>query len=166
MEPPVTSPGMRGHYKLFLFVMRHKWAVFKEAWKLGLYIHAFTHDLSKFLPSEWLPSVRFYFGDGDMPRDGRAAFRQSDPAFNRNTLLHIHRNPHHWQHWIFLKDNGDLVPVEIPEKYRRQLLADWRGAAKVKGNILREYYTKATQKEYLAPDTRAWMDDMILHRPD
>ena len=40
--------------------MNHKKNVGIEAWKDGLYIHAFTHDLSKFLPSEFIPYSKFF----------------------------------------------------------------------------------------------------------
>lgn len=28
--------------------------------------------------------------------------------FNRAWLLHIHRNPHHWQHWVLINDDPEL----------------------------------------------------------
>lgn len=35
----------------------------KLAGKRGLYLHAFTHDLSKFLPSEFIPYAKWFYGE-------------------------------------------------------------------------------------------------------
>lgn len=45
-----------------LYVLEHKKNVFKVCWKRGMYLHAFTHDLSKFLPSEFFPYAERFYG--------------------------------------------------------------------------------------------------------
>jgi hypothetical protein len=48
--------------------------------------------------------------------------------FDRAWLLHQHRNPHHWQHWILREDSG-TTKVLIPEGwYVDEMVADWIGA--------------------------------------
>lgn len=54
--------------------------------------------------------------------------RERQAAFNRAWLLHIHRNPHHWQHWILHEDSGKTL-VLLPEAVvADEMLADWIGA--------------------------------------
>ena len=46
-----------GHLKT---VLTHKWWVFKYACKLGIPWQGFMHDMSKFSPTEFFESVKYY----------------------------------------------------------------------------------------------------------
>jgi hypothetical protein len=79
------------------------------------------HDDSKWSEAEF-PGYAMHFQGG-----GAAA------EFSRAWLHHIHKNPHHWQHWIF-PDN--FIPkdskvengaVEMPYCYALEMVADWMG---------------------------------------
>ena len=50
----------RKHFKT---IMRHKWYVMVECFKVGLYRQGIVHDLSKFSPTEFLSSARYFQGD-------------------------------------------------------------------------------------------------------
>jgi len=89
-------------------------------WRLAI------HDLSKFRPSEWLPYATYFYG----PTTTRTVEhkQQQKARFDRAWLLHIHRNPHHWQHWILREDSGKTV-VLLPEAWVvDEMVADWIGA--------------------------------------
>lgn len=96
----------------FKYILRHKYYVGLECFKMGLYWHAITHDLSKFLPSEFFPYMENFHGGGKNRRS-------MDEAW----VKHKNRNKHHWDFWT----KGDGTPIPIPEKYVKQMIADWKG---------------------------------------
>ena len=48
------------HIKL---VTKHKWYVFIFCCKIGMPIRGFMHDMSKFSPTEFFESIKYYQGD-------------------------------------------------------------------------------------------------------
>ena len=54
---------MQKYINYLRYVLQHKYKVFIQCIKRGLYIHAFTHDFSKFRPSEFIPYARWYYGE-------------------------------------------------------------------------------------------------------
>ena len=63
---------------------------------------------------------RYFYKDGKDSYDGRLEF---DYAW----LHHLHNNPHHWQHWVLLEDDGSGKPksLEIPDNYIFEMICDW-----------------------------------------
>ena len=51
------------YWKYFKYVIRHKLFVFIECYKLGKIWRGITHDLSKFLPDEFIPYSRYFYGN-------------------------------------------------------------------------------------------------------
>ncbi len=114
---------MRAHWAYFKYVMRHKYFVFRACALTGAsFWLGLIHDLSKFRPSEWVPYAHtFYAADGT---------NQYKPTveFDIAWVKHQHRNPHHHQHWTLLNDDGTIELLPMPEKYVREMIADWIGA--------------------------------------
>ena len=89
------------HWSYLKYVARHKWFVWQASRRIGASPWlALVHDASKFRPSEWLPYARTFYG-----ADGSGQYDET-PAFNAAWLLHQHRNPHHWQHWLLRPDKA------------------------------------------------------------
>lgn len=112
---------MKKHLKYLRYLILHKWHVGRACFRNGLYWQGIIHDWSKFLPSEWVAYADFFYGDDIKDRD----------AFDRAWLLHQHRNPHHWQHWVLRNDNGTEVALAMPSKYALEMVCDWEGAGMV-----------------------------------
>jgi hypothetical protein len=108
---------------------------------MGLYIHAITHDLSKFRPSEFFPYAEHFYS-------GRKDF-WTEQAFNVAWYHHQHRNKHHWGYWV--NEHGEAQPM--PRKYVRQMIADWRGMSRKFRDTPREYYLANRDKMILHPLT-------------
>ena len=49
--------------KHFILITRHKWVVFKLCCKVGIPWRGLVHDLSKYSPTEFFESVRYYVGN-------------------------------------------------------------------------------------------------------
>ena len=124
--------------KYFLYICEHKKNVFIECWKSGLYIHAFTHDLSKFLPSEFFYYADMFFSNIHVKED-----------FEKAWLLHQHRNKHHWDYWV----NSDGKAIQMPVKYIIQMLCDWDGMGRKFGDTGKDFYIKNQHKMKLHNNT-------------
>lgn len=147
------------HLKYLWYVIRHKWYVFVECVKLGIPLQGILHDLSKFLPDEWIPYANFFYGN----YPDEEAKDRIEIEFLKAWLRHIHRNPHHHQYWVLREDSGRVLPLDMPMKYRKEMLADWIGAGKAQGhgNDVHEWYAENRDKMFLHPDTRKWIEERL-----
>jgi len=147
---------LRMHLEYGWYLLRHKWFVFQEACALGIPWLGIIHDWSKLWPDEWLPYARYFYGEP-------GATSGSDPAFDLAWLLHQKRNKHHWQWWVLQEDDGGTKILPMPDRYRREMLADWRGAGRAQGygNNTPEWYEANKKKMQLHPDTRKWIEEML-----
>ena len=155
------------HLRYLSYVLRHRCFVFVEACRLGIPWLGLVHDLSKFSPDEWMPYANFFYGPKRKPvRDATGYYKPTDTgdqAFDYSWLLHQKRNRHHWQWWLLPEDDGGIKRLEMPLRYRKEMLADWRGAGKAQGygdNTL-AWYTKNRHKMILAPLSRMWIEREI-----
>jgi len=141
---------MNKHWRYLKYILRHKWYVMLECFRLGLYWRGIIHDLSKFLPSEWFPYVDYFYSDKE-----KTIKIQHD--FDVAWLKHQKRNPHHWQYWILHEDNGTTKYLLIPVQYFAEMIADWRGMSRTFGKSREEawnFYQKYREQIKLHPDTR------------
>lgn len=163
---------MSKHFQYLFYVLKHKWFVFKECRKLGLFWLGITHDWSKFLPDEWIPYTNYFYGDAKTNiRDETGYYKPTDTGdnnFDFAWLLHQKRNKHHWQWWILPEDDGGLKVLDIPDNYRKEMLADWRGAGKAQGTPdTLNWYKKNRNKLVLGDSTRNWVETQLqigMHR--
>jgi hypothetical protein len=150
---------LRRHLSYLKYVIRHKWFVWQASRKIGAPLwQALMHDLSKFRPSEWTPyACTFYKSDGSKQYD-------ETPEFNRAWLLHQHRNPHHWQHWLLRMDKGDVFAVEMPRLDALEMVADWMGAGRARTGKWEcaEWYAKNRDKIILHDKTRRLVDGILF----
>lgn len=149
--------GVRRHWAYLKYLLRHKWFVLLSTWKTGSTLWAgLRHDLSKFRPSEWIPSARtFYTLNGDKRY-------VSTLEYDRAWLLHQRRNPHHWEFWI-LVDNAACAALEMPQHYVREMVADWMGAGRaITGRWeVGEWYEKNKRTMLLHANTRKLVEDIL-----
>ena len=89
----------------------------------------FAHDSSKTEQDEYGAYDAYFYG-------GNRSYSVVQ-NFNRAWLLHIHRNPHHWQYWILINDNPEEgeVLIEMPYNYILEMICDWWAFSWAKGNL-------------------------------
>ena len=145
---------MKKHFKYLSYVLRHKWFVFLECYKMGIPWLGLIHDWSKFRPGEWIPYVNYFYGDKSKNiKSGRD--ETGDRAFDFAWLLHQKRNKHHWQWWLLPEDEGGEKIFDIPDKYFKEMLADWKGAGRAQGiPDVRAWYCKNKDKMRVSDITR------------
>lgn len=150
---------MKAHWSYFKYVMRHKWFVFRACSVTGAPLwRAIIHDWSKFLPCEWTPYVRSFYNPDGTKRDWKTLTPEDKVAFNAAWNHHQKANKHHWQYWLLTNDSDDPKhkALPMPEKYVREMIADWMGAGRaITGRWeAREWYDKNKDKILLEPVTR------------
>jgi hypothetical protein len=109
-------------FKHFSLVMRHKWAVFIHCCKCGIPFRGLVHDLSKFTPTEFFESVKYYHG----ARSPLAVCRE-EKGMSMAWLHHKGRNKHHLEYWV---DEDCKVPPLVPYKYAVECVCDKLAATK------------------------------------
>lgn len=147
------------------YLLRHKYYVFLECCKYGIFWRGIKHDASKFLPSEFFPYMN-HFGDGiQRGRDKTGYYKADDvgdPNFERAWFLHQKRNDHHWQYWVQPTDGGRIKVLEMPLDARKEMVADWRGAGRAQGTPNTLNWYKAHRHDLvLGPETRAWVEHAL-----
>lgn len=156
---------MGKHFQYLGYVIRHKWFVLVECWRFGLYWTGIVHDWSKFTPAEWFPYVNFFYGDRPSPRDETGYYKPTDTgdyAFDMAWLHHQKVNKHHWQWWVLPEDDGGFKTMEMPLKYIKEMVADWRGAGLAQGTPdTLAWYRKNKDKMMLSPATRIVVESLI-----
>jgi hypothetical protein len=163
-------------WKYLHYLLRHKWYVMIECFKVGLLWRGLLHDLSKFRPSEYIPYMNYFYGDGmgiEKGRNETGYYKPTDTgdkAFDFAWLLHQKRNKHHWQWWILPEDEGGVKILEIQEPYRTEMLCDWIGAGKAQGKFspsddylqeTRKWWNANNHKMQLHPETRRYFTQLL-----
>ena len=109
-----------GHTKT---ILHHKKLEARFCFEAGLYGQGIRHDLSKFMPEEFMTGVRYYQGT----RSPNNAEREAT-GVSRAWLHHKGRNRHHYEYWI----DYDMEPsnphhlkgFQMPRKYVAEMIFD------------------------------------------
>lgn len=158
------------HLKYLRYVIRHKWYVMIECWKVGLYWRGLKHDWSKFLPDEWIPYANYFYGSGNTIKRGRdkngyyRAGWTGDMLFDFAWLLHQKRNDHHWQWWLLQEDDGDFKVFPMSRDCALEMICDWRGAGRaIHGrDETQQWYLANKSKMKLHDNTRLFVEEVLL----
>lgn len=152
------------HLRYLRYVLVHKWFVFRACLWLGVPLwQALIHDWTKFTPAEWGAYVR-RFGAGR----GSQWTSDADPAeFHMAWKHHWTHNPHHWEYWLPEPVCDTLVaPLPMPERYVREMVADWYGAGMAQGKPdIRGWYETHKDKRLLHPQTTARVEALLRLLP-
>lgn len=105
-------------WKHFCLVNRHRWYVFKLSIKAGIPFRGLVHDLSKFSPTEFCESVKYYNG----VRSPLHVCREIN-GYSMSWLHHKGRNKHHFEYWEDM-DKNERIRVFMPYKYIVEAVCD------------------------------------------
>ena len=116
-------------------ITKHRHAVMRLCFKVGLIKRGLLHDLSKYSPAEFFAGVKYYQGN----RSPQAKERE-ELGYSAAWLHHKGRNKHHFEYW---KDGKTFV--EMPVEYFAEMVCDRIAASKI---YLKDKYTDASPLEY------------------
>jgi hypothetical protein len=167
-------------YLVYLwYVLRHKYYVANALAEKGMYWRAITHDMSKFLPSEFIPYARYFYnpdGSKRQIRDKTGYYKPTDTGdskFDWAWLMHQKRNSHHWQYFICPQDDGGFKTHPMRKADMMEMLCDWKGAGEAQGvklpegghdvygdgyEMVRGWYDKNRDKMILHLDTKTFIE--------
>lgn len=150
-------------------VLTHKKHVRYGCFKMGLYMQGIFHDMSKFSPTEFIPSVRYYSGEFSPNATDRVI-----SGVSVSWLHHKGRNKHHFEYWMdYMPEKAPTITgCRMPLKYVAEMIAD-RYAACVAYNGSRytcadawNYYAKHADYIIMDPDTRAVLEAALQKMRD
>ena len=150
-----------GHFRT---ITEHKKLVMEHCFKLGLYRQGLLHDMSKYMPSEFLVGAKYYQGD----RSPNNAERE-EKGYSAAWLHHKGRNKHHFEYWIdYAPDPKDgLQGMKMPKKFVAEMVIDRICASK---NYQKEAYTRESAWKYykkgrdcciMHPETRFLLEYLL-----
>lgn len=117
----------------------------------------YAHDYSKDEPSEYKAYDAYFYG-------GNRSY-QVVQDFNKAWLLHIHRNPHHWQYWVLFNDDpGEGMDIlDMPYNYIIEMICDWWAFSWNKGDLYEIYNWYDQHENYmkLSERTRKTVVDIL-----
>lgn len=103
--------------KHFSLITHHKWIVFKLCCKIGEPWRGLLHDLSKYSPTEFWESCKYYAGNYSPITDAK-----KDKGFSEAWLHHKGRNKHHVEYWVD-RYAPEVTPV-MPYPYAAEMICD------------------------------------------
>lgn len=127
-------------FRHFITITRHRHKVMLHCFKAGLIWRGLLHDLSKYLPSEFIPGARYYQGNRSPQAKERELF-----GYSAAWLHHKGRNKHHFEYWVDSGANNDFVFVKMPAVYFGEMVCDRIAASKI---YLKESYTASSPLQY------------------
>ena len=139
----LTWQKIKGHFKT---ITEHKILVMQHCFRIGLYRQGLMHDMSKYMPSEFLQGCMYYQDGKRSPNNGE----REDKGYSFEWLHHKGRNRHHFEFWMDYALHPDreeypLQPVQMPRKYVAEMLMDRISASK---NYNKETYTRHDPLQY------------------
>ena len=156
---------MKNIFEHIKTVTKHRWIVFKLCCKVGIPWRGFVHDLSKFSPTEFNESIKFYIGTHSPIREAKAK-----NGYSEAWLYHQGRNKHHPQYWVDL--NSPQVAPVIPYKYAVEAVCDELSAGMVyngknwKQSTQYDYWNKEKNQLIINPKTENFLTEVFLEVKD
>ena len=145
-------------------VNRHRHLVRKYCFRLGLYWQGLTHDLSKYSPTEFWRSAKYYQGYRS-PNDQERLVN----GVSLSWLHHKGRNRHHFEYWTdYNLARKCVMPIKMPLKYVIEMFCDRVAASKT---YMKDKYTDAYPLEYfergkstrsIDPETSALLEKLLI----
>ena len=150
MKDIVNYRNMKGSINLLIknmikhlkLITKHKLVVFKLSCMAGIPWRGLVHDISKYSPTEFFESVKYYVGTHSPISEAK-----KDKGYSEAWLHHKGRNKHHSEYWYDMSA-PEKTPV-MPYKYAAEMLCDKlaAGMAYEGKNWTKEYELEYWNKE-------------------
>lgn len=117
-----------------------------------------NHDKSKYEDIEFIPYGERFYGKDKNKKEDNLEFKYA-------WLHHQHNNPHHWQHWCLLEDNGGRKSesLEMAYNYVIEMICDWLSFSINKGDLseIQKWYQENKSNQILHPSTKKLVEEII-----
>lgn len=173
------------YWKYFKYVCEHKKNVFiccykeSKGWfrsgkykEANFYLwHGITHDMSKFMPCEFIPYAKWFYGEFGIKVKNNYKFNtphvneaeeylyneyiKCKVDFEYAWVHHYKHNKHHWDNWYSPITN---TCEDMPYKYMKQMILDWTAMGIKFKDTPQEYYLNNYEDIELSDITRMWLE--------
>lgn len=112
------------------------------------------HDDSKTIPDEYQAYDNYFYGKKT---------KQTEVEFKRMWNEHINRNPHHWQYWILINDDGSMEALDMEYPYIIEMICDWWSFSWEKDDPFEifKWYEDNKKKIKLSKATRKTVEEIL-----
>lgn len=134
----------------FNLVNKHRFKVFKLCLKAGVPFRGLVHDLSKYSPTEFFESVKYYSGSYSPIHNCK-----KENGYSKAWIHHTRKNKHHHEYW-YDYTSPNPTPI-IPYKYTVEMICDTLAAGmtyqkdKWTNDYQLKYYKKTRESIYINP---------------
>ena len=149
--------------KHFITITKHRHVVIKHCRKAGIFWQGLRHDLSKYTPTEFIPSAKYYTGTRS-PNEGERELYGYSLAW----IHHKGRNKHHFEYWTDYSPVSKVVePVKMPMRYVAEMFCDRVAAGKSyigdkytdKSPV--EFFMRAKGRRVIHPETSDLLEELL-----
>jgi hypothetical protein len=138
--------------------------VMEGCFRVGLIKQGLLHDLSKYMPSEFMVGAKYYQGT-QSPNNAE----REDIGYSSAWLHHKGRNKHHYEYWMDYSAHvsGGIIPAKMPEKYVVEMFIDRVAASKNynKGHYTDDmplkYYLSGNPGQFMHEDTKEMLEMLL-----
>ena len=138
--------------------------VMKGCFSVGLYKQGLLHDLSKYMPSEFIVGAKYYQGN-QSPNNAE----RKDKGYSSAWLHHKGRNKHHYEYWMDYSSpvGGGIIPAKMPEKYVVEMFIDRVAASKnynrehYKDDMPLKYYQSGNPGNFMHAETKKLLEQLL-----
>ena len=137
---------------------KEEYAIDNDILEKAEYNVVYGHDTSKMRADEFDAYDAYFYG----PKGKSFEVVQE---FNYAWLRHIHRNPHHWQHWVLINDDpneGEKI-LDMPDEYIIEMICDWWSFSWKQNNLDEIFKWYNERKDYikLSKATRTKVEGLL-----
>ena len=150
-------------YKHFITITTHRHVVCKLCFKCGLYYQGLTHDLSKYSPTEFINSAKYYLGYRSPIGQERRTL-----GYSKIFLHHKGRNKHHFEYWY--DPYATNRRISMPLNYIVESICDRIAASKVylkdqytTDAPLNYFYKDVNVTNYMNPDEHEYFENYLIY---
>ncbi len=138
--------------------------VMKGCFSVGLYRQGLMHDLSKYMPSEFIVGAKYYQGT-QSPNNAE----RKDIGYSSAWLHHKGRNKHHYEYWMDYSSRipGGILPAKMPDRYVVEMFIDRVAASKnynighYTDDLPLKYYQEGNPGNFMHEDTRQMLEMLL-----
>lgn len=149
-------------WKHFKLITKHKLYVFYYCCIAGIPLRGLIHDVSKYSPTEFFESAKYFQGDSSPINACKKA-----NGYSKAWLHHKGRNSHHYEYWQDNFDRGGEA-LQMPYEDALEMICDFLAAGKAYGG---KTFTYAGEYEWwkkkisnpiaMHPQTKYYVDMML-----
>lgn len=154
-----------GHpFKHFKTITKHRHQVIKHCAKCGIFWQGLGHDLSKYLPQEFISGAHYYLGEKS-PNEAE----RTENGYSLAWMHHKGRNKHHFEYWTdYNPVSKNVEPVEMPLNYVVEMFCDRVAASKIYNegsyneDMPLEYFLKAKHRRVINEKTSDLLESWLV----